>query len=59
MSDDIRRAALDYHSQPFPGKTTIALTKPTETQYDLSLAYTPGVAEPVKEIASHPEKAYQ
>lgn len=59
MSDDIRRAALDYHSQPIPGKTTIALTKPTETQYDLSLAYTPGVAEPVKEIASHPEKAYQ
>lgn len=55
----MRQAALDYHSQPIPGKTTIALTKPAETQYDLSLAYTPGVAEPVKEIAAHPEKAYQ
>jgi len=59
MSDNIRQAALDYHAQPIPGKTTIALTKPTETQYDLSLAYTPGVAEPVKEIANHPDKAYQ
>jgi malate dehydrogenase (oxaloacetate-decarboxylating)(NADP+) len=59
MSDDIRQAALRYHAEPIPGKTTIALTKPTETQYDLSLAYTPGVAEPVKEIAHHPEAAYQ
>lgn len=59
MSDDLRRAALDYHSQPIPGKTSIVLTKSTETQYDLSLAYTPGVAEPVKEIAKDITTAYQ
>jgi len=55
----MRQAALNYHSQPTPGKTTIALSKSTETQYDLSLAYTPGVAEPVKEIAKQPDTAYQ
>lgn len=59
MSDTFRQAVLDYHAQPFPGKTRIALTKPTETQFDLSLAYTPGVAEPVKEIANDPAAAYQ
>lgn len=58
MSDKLRQAALDYHSQPIPGKVRIALSKPTVTQYDLSLAYTPGVAEPVKEIALKPENAY-
>jgi malate dehydrogenase (oxaloacetate-decarboxylating)(NADP+) len=59
MSDQLRQAALAYHSQPIPGKTGIALTKPMETQADLSLAYTPGVAEPVKEIANDPDTAYQ
>ena len=59
MSDKLRQAALDYHSQPIPGKTRIALSKPMETQLDLSLAYTPGVAEPVKEIAKDPRTAYQ
>lgn len=59
MSDKLRQAALEYHSKPTPGKTRIALSKPTETQYDLSLAYTPGVAEPVNEIAKNPEAAYQ
>lgn len=59
MSDRLRQAALDYHSHPIPGKTRIALSKPTETQYDLSLAYTPGVAEPVKEIARDAATAYQ
>lgn len=59
MSDKLRRAALEYHHHPFPGKTRIALTKPMETQADLSLAYTPGVAEPVKEIARDPLTAYQ
>lgn len=59
MSDKLRQAALDYHSHPFPGKTRIALSKPTETQYDLSLAYTPGVAEPVKEIARDADTAYR
>ncbi len=59
MSDKLRQAALEYHSHPLPGKTRIALTKPMETQLDLSLAYTPGVAEPVKAIASDPLAAYQ
>lgn len=59
MSEDLRLAALAYHSHPTPGKTCIALSKPTESQYDLSLAYTPGVAEPVKEIAKDPHTAYQ
>lgn len=59
MSEDLRRQALDYHEYPVPGKTRIALSKPTESQYDLSLAYTPGVAEPVKEIAKDPNTAYR
>ncbi len=59
MSEKLRQAALDYHASPFPGKTGIALTKPTATQHDLSLAYTPGVAEPVNEIAKSPETAYR
>jgi len=59
MSDELRQKALHYHAHPIPGKISIALSKPTETQYDLSLAYTPGVAEPVKEIALDPEAAYQ
>ncbi len=59
MLDDIRQAALDYHALPKPGKFELSLTKPTETQADLSLAYTPGVAVPVLEIARQPEAAYQ
>jgi malic enzyme len=59
MSEQLRQAALDYHEKPFAGKTQIALTKPMLTQYDLSLAYTPGVAEPVKEIAQNPAAAYR
>ncbi|OGT34981.1 MAG: malate dehydrogenase [Gammaproteobacteria bacterium RIFCSPHIGHO2_12_FULL_37_14] len=59
MSDSFRKAALAYHSHPVPGKLRIELTKPTETQNDLSLAYTPGVAEPVKEIERDPQAAYQ
>lgn len=59
MSEKLRQAALDYHALPFPGKIRVALSKPTESQLDLSLAYTPGVAEPVKEIAANPEAAYQ
>lgn len=58
MSEKLRQAALDYHRHPIPGKTRIALSKPTESQYDLSLAYTPGVAEPVREIAADAENAY-
>jgi malate dehydrogenase (oxaloacetate-decarboxylating)(NADP+) len=59
MTEELRKAALEYHSQPMPGKTGITITKPTATQNDLSLSYTPGVAEPVKEIVAHAEAAYR
>ena|SRR3990167_8578755 len=59
LFSDQLQAALDYHALPAPGKTSIALTKPMLTQQDLSLAYTPGVAEPVKMIAENPSAAYQ
>jgi malate dehydrogenase (oxaloacetate-decarboxylating)(NADP+) len=55
----MKQAALDYHSQPAPGKIAVVPTKPCETQYDLSLAYSPGVAEPVREIAKDPEAVYR
>ncbi|WP_110648049.1 malic enzyme-like NAD(P)-binding protein [Salinicola peritrichatus] len=58
MNDDKRQAALDYHAKPFPGKLSIELTKQTETAKHLSLAYSPGVAEPCREIAADPENAY-
>jgi malate dehydrogenase (oxaloacetate-decarboxylating)(NADP+) len=50
--------ALEYHSQPRPGKIEIRSTKPTATQNDLSLAYTPGVAEPCLAIAADPDSAF-
>ena len=59
MSVDHRQAALDYHEYPVPGKIAVALTKPAETADDLSLAYSPGVAEPVREIAASPADAYR
>ena len=59
MSDKFKEAALKYHAEPRPGKIAIEVTKPTETQKDLSLAYTPGVAEPVRRIHAHPEDAYR
>jgi len=49
---------LLYHSTPMPGKYTIKTTKPMNTQKDLSLAYTPGVAVPCLEIAKDKENAY-
>ncbi|MHB0776709.1 malic enzyme-like NAD(P)-binding protein [Halomonas sp. WWR20] len=58
MTDAKKQAALDYHSQPIPGKLSIELTKPTETAKHLALAYSPGVAEPCREIAKDPENAY-
>ncbi len=51
--------ALEYHERPRPGKLEIRATKPTATQADLSLAYTPGVAEPCRVIASDPEAAFR
>ncbi|MFN3235288.1 MAG: malic enzyme-like NAD(P)-binding protein [Gammaproteobacteria bacterium] len=59
MADDIVQHALDYHAKPTPGKLGVALTKPAQTQRDLSLAYSPGVAYPVLEIAKSPENAYK
>ncbi|RTZ63154.1 MAG: malate dehydrogenase [Aquificaceae bacterium] len=59
MSKTLKEQALAYHEFPKPGKIATEITKPTETQHDLYLAYTPGVAEPVKEIEKDPETAYK
>lgn len=64
MSDDqqekdFRQQALDYHAFPTAGKIAIELTKPANTAEDLALAYSPGVAEPVREIALNPDNAYK
>jgi malate dehydrogenase (oxaloacetate-decarboxylating)(NADP+) len=56
---DLKRRALDYHRLPRPGKLSVEPSKPCATQADLSLAYTPGVAEPVRAIADDPEAAYR
>ncbi len=56
---ELNQAALEYHSKPRPGKISVEVTKPTETARDLSLAYTPGVAEPVRRISDNPEEAYR
>lgn len=56
---DLKTAALEYHAQPRPGKLSVELTKATATARDLSLAYSPGVAEPVREIARDAELAYR
>ncbi|NKF52334.1 malate dehydrogenase [Shewanella sp. WXL01] len=56
---DFRQQALDYHEFPVAGKTAVKLTKPAQTSHDLSLAYSPGVAEPVREIAADPDNAYR
>ena len=53
-----QREALHYHSMGRPGKVSIKPTKPLETQRDLSLAYTPGVAEPCLEIAADESKVF-
>jgi len=54
-----KKDALDYHSSPRPGKIEITPTKPCRTQRDLSLAYTPGVAEPCLVIHSNPHEAFK
>jgi len=59
MSEQLKLDALKYHEEGRPGKIAIEITKPTMTQRDLSLAYTPGVAEPVRKIAENPEDAYR
>ncbi|EAT07153.1 malic enzyme [Sphingomonas sp. SKA58] len=57
MDDNTRRAALDYHRYPQPGKLRIEPTKRMVNQRDLALAYSPGVAAPCVEIAADPHKA--
>mgnify|MGYP000994518030 FL=1 len=57
--DDLKKRALDYHQFPVPGKLSVDSSKPCATQDDLSLAYTPGVAAPVREIHADPANAYK
>jgi malate dehydrogenase (oxaloacetate-decarboxylating)(NADP+) len=59
MSKFRKQDALDYHSQGRPGKIEVIPTKPHSSQRDLSLAYSPGVAEPCLEIEKNPEDAYK
>jgi malate dehydrogenase (oxaloacetate-decarboxylating)(NADP+) len=60
MKINIRKIdALDYHSKGKPGKIEVVPTKETKTQRDLALAYSPGVAEPCREIANNPEDVYK
>ena len=54
-----KQDALDYHAQGRPGKIEVVPTKPYDSQRDLSLAYSPGVAEPCLEIARNPEAVYE
>ena len=51
-------SSLRYHSEPFPGKIALSVTKPCETQAQLSLAYTPGVADPCLAIQRDPEAVW-
>ncbi|HVT35224.1 MAG TPA: malic enzyme-like NAD(P)-binding protein [Nevskiaceae bacterium] len=59
MNDTLKKSALDYHEFPRPGKLAIEISKPVNGPGDLSLAYTPGVAEPVLAIQAHPDDAYR
>ena len=59
MADNSRDEALEYHQSGRPGKTEVVPTKPTATQRDLALAYTPGVAVPCLEIARNPGDVYK
>lgn len=59
MSDDKRQQALDYHAYPTPGKISVELSKPADSAADLALAYSPGVAEPVREIAQDVDAVYR
>ncbi len=59
MTDDFKKAALEYHEKPVPGKIRVVPSKPCATQHELSLAYSPGVAEPVRAIAADPDAVYR
>ena len=56
---ELRRAALEYHEFPTPGKLQISATKQLTNQRDLALAYSPGVAAPCEEIVKDPDAAYK
>ena len=56
---ELRRAALEYHEKPIPGKISVQATKQLVNQRDLALAYTPGVAAPCEEIAKDPNAAFK
>jgi len=58
MSEEFHKLALDYHKGERPGKIFVSSHKSLETHHDLSLAYTPGVAAPVREIAKDESKVY-
>ena len=59
MNSSTDAEALRYHSEPHPGKIGIEPTKPSRTQHDLALAYSPGVAAPARAIAATPDDAYR
>jgi malate dehydrogenase (oxaloacetate-decarboxylating)(NADP+) len=59
MNEYKKKQALDYHANGRPGKIEVVSSKPTSTQRDLSMAYSPGVAEPCLEIAANPEDVYK
>jgi malate dehydrogenase (oxaloacetate-decarboxylating)(NADP+) len=59
MSSEFDKAALDYHELPKPGKLSVEVSKSTETQKDLALAYSPGVAVPVRAIEQNPDDVYR
>ena len=57
--EQFRQQALDYHEFPIPGKIAVELTKSANSAEDLALAYSPGVAEPVREIAQNVDNVYK
>ncbi|WP_434778333.1 NADP-dependent malic enzyme [Neisseria sp. Ec49-e6-T10] len=59
MDEELKKAALQFHEFPVPGKIQVAPTKPLTTQYDLALAYSPGVAAPCLAIEQEPMDAYK
>ena len=59
MIENLKQAALEYHEKPTPGKLSVNLTKNTDSPRDLALAYTPGVAEPVRAIAANIDDVYK
>ena len=57
MSDDFKQRALQYHRSPVPGKISVTPTKMLANQFDLSLAYSPGVAHACNAIVDDPNQA--